>query len=166
MSKLFIMEDNKQHETFMRMAIALSLQNVSEHIGGPFGAVIVKDGKVVAQSANKVTSTNDPTAHAEVSAIRLACTALNTFDLSGCVVYTSCEPCPMCLGAIYWSRIETIYYANTKADAGKIGFDDKFIYEELDKPMEKRSLPVVQLLRDEAQEAFKLWETSPMRIEY
>lgn len=160
------MEDNKQHETFMRMAIALSLQNVSEHIGGPFGAVIVKDGKVVAQSANKVTSTNDPTAHAEVSAIRLACTALNTFDLSGCVVYTSCEPCPMCLGAIYWSRIETIYYANTKADAGKIGFDDKFIYEELDKPMEKRSLPVVQLLRDEAQEAFKLWETSPMRIEY
>ncbi|WP_131539038.1 nucleoside deaminase [Pedobacter nototheniae] len=160
------MEDNKQHETFMRMAIALSVQNVSEHIGGPFGAVIVKDGKVVAQSANKVTSTNDPTAHAEVSAIRLACTALNTFDLSGCVVYTSCEPCPMCLGAIYWSRIETIYYANTKADAGKIGFDDKFIYEELDKPMEKRSLPVVQLLRDEAQEAFKLWETSPMRIEY
>ena len=136
------MEDNKQHETFMRMAIALSVQNVSEHIGGPFGAVIVKDGKVVAQSANKVTSTNDPTAHAEVSAIRLACTALNTFDLSGCVVYTSCEPCPMCLGAIYWSRIETIYYANTKADAGKIGFDDKFIYEELDKPMEKRSLPV------------------------
>lgn len=166
MSELFIMEDNKQHETFMRMAIALSVQNVSEQIGGPFGAVIVKDGKVIAQSANKVTSTNDPTAHAEVSAIRLACTALNTFDLSGCVVYTSCEPCPMCLGAIYWSRIETIYYANTKADAGKIGFDDKFIYDELDKPMEKRSLPVVQLLRDEAQEAFKLWETSPMRIEY
>ncbi|WP_316803893.1 nucleoside deaminase [Pedobacter nototheniae] len=160
------MEENKQHETFMRMAIALSVQNVSEQVGGPFGAVIVKDGKVVAQSANKVTSTNDPTAHAEVSAIRLACTALNTFDLSGCIVYTSCEPCPMCLGAIYWSRIETIYYANTKADAGKIGFDDKFIYDELDKPMEKRSLPVVQLLRDEAQEAFKLWETSPMRIEY
>ncbi|MCZ4244539.1 nucleoside deaminase [Pedobacter punctiformis] len=160
------MEDNNQHETFMRMAIALSVQNVSENMGGPFGAVIVKDGKVIAQSANKVTSTNDPTAHAEVSAIRLACTALNTFDLSGCVVYTSCEPCPMCLGAIYWSRIETIYYANTKADAGKIGFDDQFIYDELDKPMEKRSLPVIQMLRDEAMQAFKLWETSPMRIDY
>jgi len=160
------MENNEQHEEFMRMAIRLSVQNVSESIGGPFGAVIVKDGKVIAQSANKVTSTNDPTAHAEVSAIRLACTVLNTFDLSGCIIYTSCEPCPMCLGAIYWSRIETIYYGNTKADAGKIGFDDKFIYDELDKPMEKRTLPVLQLLRDEALQAFKLWETSPMRIEY
>ncbi|PWS31460.1 nucleoside deaminase [Pedobacter paludis] len=160
------MKDNGQHEDFMRMAIALSVQNVNENIGGPFGAVVVKDGKVVAKSANKVTSTNDPTAHAEVSAIRLACTELGTFDLSGCVIYTSCEPCPMCLGAIYWSRIETIYYGNTKADAGKIGFDDKFIYDELDKPMEKRSLPVLQLLRDEASHAFKLWETSPMRIDY
>jgi len=160
------MENKEQHEDFMRMAVELSVQNVSECVGGPFGAVVVKDGKVVAKSANKVTSTNDPTAHAEVSAIRLACTALNTFDLSGCVIYTSCEPCPMCLGAIYWSRIETIYYANTKADAAHIGFDDKFIYEELDKPMEQRTLPVVQMLRDEAMEAFKLWETSPMRIDY
>jgi guanine deaminase len=160
------MENKEQHEEFMRMAIALSVQNVSENIGGPFGAVVVKDGKVIAKSANKVTSTNDPTAHAEVSAIRLACTELGTFDLSGCVIYTSCEPCPMCLGAIYWSRIETIYYGNTKADAAYIGFDDKFIYDELDKPMEKRTLPVLQLLRDESMHAFKLWETSPMRIEY
>lgn len=160
------MENKEQHEAFMRMAVELSVKNVSECVGGPFGAVIVKDGKLVAKSANQVTTTNDPTAHAEVSAIRLACTALNTFDLSGCVIYTSCEPCPMCLGAIYWSRIETIYYANTKADAADIGFDDKFIYEELDKPMEHRTLPVVQMLRDEAMEAFRLWETSPLRIDY
>ncbi|WP_316807080.1 nucleoside deaminase [Pedobacter agri] len=158
--------ENTQHEKFMRMAIALSVQNVTESIGGPFGAVIVKDGEFIAGSANKVTSTNDPTAHAEVSAIRLACQELNTFDLSGCVVYTSCEPCPMCLGAIYWSRIETIYYANTKVDAENIGFSDKFIYDELDKPMDKRSLPVVQMMRDEAMEAFSLWGDSAMRIDY
>lgn len=162
----FAMENNTQHEEFMRMAIALSVQNVTESLGGPFGAVIVKDGKIIAGSANKVTSTNDPTAHAEVSAIRLACQELNTFDLSGCVIYTSCEPCPMCLGAIYWSRIETIYYANTKVDAENIGFSDKFIYDELDKQMEKRSLPVVQMMRDEAMEAFKLWGDSAMRIDY
>jgi len=159
------MEKREEHKGFMRMAVKLSVQNVSECVGGPFGAVVVKDGKVVAKSANMVTSTKDPTAHAEVSAIRLACRELNTFDLSGCVIYTSCEPCPMCLGAIYWSRIETIYYANTKADAANIGFDDKFIYEELEKPMEQRALPVVQMLRDEAMEAFKLWEKSPMRID-
>lgn len=154
------------HNEFMRMAIALSIQNVTESIGGPFGAVIVKDGKFVAGSANKVTSTNDPTAHAEVSAIRLACQKLNTFDLSGCVIYTSCEPCPMCLGAIYWSRTETIYFANTKVDAENIGFSDKFIYEELEKPMDKRSLPAVQMMRDEAMQAFKLWGDSAMRIDY
>jgi guanine deaminase len=154
------------HKEFMRMAIALSIQNVTESIGGPFGAVIVKDGKFVAGSANKVTSTNDPTAHAEVSAIRLACQKLNTFDLSGCVIYTSCEPCPMCLGAIYWSRTETIYFANTKVDAENIGFSDKFIYEELEKPMDKRSLPAVQMMRDEAMQAFKLWGDSAMRIDY
>lgn len=150
----------------MRLAITLSAKNVTENIGGPFGAVVVKDGEIVAGSGNKVTSTNDPTAHAEVSAIRLACTKLNTFDLSGCVIYTSCEPCPMCLGAIYWAKIDTIYYANTKVDAENIGFSDKFIYEELEKEMSNRSLPIVQLMRDEALEAFKLWEKSPMRIEY
>lgn len=150
----------------MKMAIALSVENVTENIGGPFGAVIVKDGKFIAGSANKVTSTNDPTAHAEVSAIRLACAQLNTFDLDSCVIYTSCEPCPMCLGAIYWAKIDTIYYANTKTDAENIGFSDKFIYEELDKPMEKRSLPLVQMMRNEALQAFKLWETSPLSIKY
>jgi len=160
------MINQEQHQKFMQMAIDLSVQNVTESIGGPFGAVIVKDGEFIAGSANRVTSTNDPTAHAEVSAIRLACQKLNTFNLSGCVVYTSCEPCPMCLGAIYWSQIETIYYANTKTDAENIGFSDKFIYEELEKPMNERSLPVIQLMRDEALEAFKLWGNSAMRIEY
>lgn len=158
--------EKQSHEKFMRMAIALSESNVLNSAGGPFGAVIVKDGKVIAKSANKVTSTNDPTAHAEVSAIRLACKKLQTFDLSGCIVYTSCEPCPMCLSAIYWARIDVIYYANTKADAGDIGFDDQFIYEELEKPMEKRKVPVKQLLRSEAQQAFKLWESSAQRKDY
>ena len=154
------------HEDFMKMAIALSINNVKENIGGPFGAVIVRDGKIIAQSANKVTTTNDPTAHAEVSAIRLACSELQTFDLTGCVIYTSCEPCPMCLGAIYWAKIKTIYYANTKSDAENIGFSDKFIYDELEQPKEKRTLPIIQMMRNEGLEAFKLWKTSPMRIEY
>ncbi|MBC8987362.1 nucleoside deaminase [Pedobacter sp. N36a] len=156
----------QQHEKFMRMAIGLSEKNVTEELGGPFGAVVVKDGKVIAKSGNKVTSTNDPTAHAEVSAIRMACKKLKTFDLSGCVIYTSCEPCPMCLSAVYWSRINTIYYANTKVDAANIGFDDQFIYEELEKPMAARSLPIQQMLRDEALQAFKLWEQSSMRVTY
>lgn len=160
------MENIEEHAGFMRLAINLSVKNVSENIGGPFGAVVVKNGEIVAGSGNKVTSTNDPTAHAEVSAIRLACTKLNTFDLSGCVIYTSCEPCPMCLAAIYWAKIDTVYYANTKVDAEHIGFSDKFIYDELDKEMSQRSLPILQLMRDEALEAFKLWEKSPMRIEY
>ena len=147
------------------MAIRLSEQNVSKGLGGPFGAVIVKDGKVIAKSANKVAASNDPTAHAEVAAIRLACKKLKTFDLSGAVVYTSCEPCPMCLSAIYWAKIETIYYGNTKQDASSAGFDDEFIYNELDKPMEKRKLPIQQLLRDEALQAFKLWEKSPMKTD-
>lgn len=160
------MENDSLHQDFMRQAIALSIENVEKSLGGPFGAVVVKNGKLVAKSANKVTSTNDPTAHAEVSAIRLACQTLNTFDLSGCVIYTSCEPCPMCLGAIYWAKIETIYYANTKADADFIGFSDKFIYDELDKPMQNRSLPLVQLMRDEALAAFKLWDSSNQRVDY
>ncbi|WP_199120374.1 nucleoside deaminase [Pedobacter sp. ASV28] len=154
------------HKKFMRMAIRLSEKNVLQSLGGPFGAVIVKNGKVIAKSANKVTSSNDPTAHAEVAAIRLACKKLKTFDLSGCIVYTSCEPCPMCLGALYWARVDTIYYGNTKKDAAKIDFDDQFIYEELDKKMNDRKLPIIQLLRDEAQQAFQLWEKSPMKIDY
>ena len=160
------MEERKVHERFMKIAIKLSESNVLKAAGGPFGAVVVKDGKVIAKSANKVTSTNDPTAHAEVSAIRLACKKLKTFDLSGCVIYTSCEPCPMCLGAIYWARIDKIYYANTKKDAAEIDFDDNFIYEEIGRPMQQRKLPVIQLLRNEALNAFRLWQDSGMKIEY
>jgi guanine deaminase len=157
---------DKNHEKFMRMAIELSEYNVKQGQGGPFGAVIVKDGMVIARSANRVVPTNDPTAHAEVSAIRLACQELGTFSLQGCVIYTSCEPCPMCLGAIYWARIDQIFYANDKADAASIGFDDKFIYEEIACEMLNRKLPIVQLLRDEAQSAFKLWQTSETKTEY
>jgi len=154
------------HHQFMRMAIELAKTNVVSGQGGPFGAVIVKDGEVIAASSNRVVPTNDPTAHAEVAAIRLACQQLGTFNLEGCVIYTSCEPCPMCLGAIYWARIGHIYYANTKADAAAIGFDDQFIYEEIDRPMHQRRLPIMQLLRDEALQAFKLWENSDKKIDY
>src|ERR1700712_5002183 len=143
------------HEKFMQMAIDLAEYNVKEGQGGPFGAVIVKDGMVLARSANKVVPTNDPTAHAEISAIRLACQELGTYNLEGCEIYTSCEPCPMCLGAIYWARIDKIYYANTKADAADIGFDDHFIYKELALPMNERKLQVIRLLADEALAAFK-----------
>ncbi|MDB5157542.1 MAG: tRNA-specific adenosine deaminase [Mucilaginibacter sp.] len=148
------------------MAIDLAEYNVKEGQGGPFGAVIVKDGMVLARSANKVVTNNDPTAHAEVSAIRLACQELGTYNLAGCEIYTSCEPCPMCLGAIYWARIDKIYYANTKADAAAIGFDDHFIYQELDLPMDQRRLPIVQLMRDEALNSFKLWSDSENRTDY
>ncbi|WP_426585205.1 nucleoside deaminase [Mucilaginibacter sp. R-33] len=158
--------ENTAHEKFMRIAIELAEDNVKRGIGGPFGAVIVKDGMIVARSANRVVSTNDPTAHAEVSVIRLACQELEAYNLAGCEIYTSCEPCPMCLGAIYWARIDKIYYANTKADAAAIGFDDHFIYDELENPMDKRKLPFVQLLRDEALTAFKLWETTEHREHY
>lgn len=158
--------ENTAHEKFMRIAIELAEDNVKRGIGGPFGAVIVKDGMIVARSANRVVPTNDPTAHAEVSVIRLACQELETYNLAGCEIYTSCEPCPMCLGAIYWARIDKIYYANTKADAAAIGFDDHFIYDELENPMDKRKLPFVQLLRDEALTAFKLWETTEHREHY
>ncbi len=150
----------------MRIAIKLAEKNVLNASGGPFGAVVVKEGKIIAKSANKVTTTNDPTAHAEVSAIRLACKKLKTFDLSGCVIYTSCEPCPMCLGAIYWAHLDKIYFANTKKDAADIDFDDQFIYEEIDLPMEKRKLPTIPLLRDEALKAFRMWQESGMKIEY
>lgn len=154
------------HEQFMQMAIDLSEYNVKQGLGGPFGAVIVKDGMVVARSANRVVPANDPTAHAEVSVIRLACQELGTYDLEGCEIYTSCEPCPMCLGAIYWARIGKIYYANTKADAAAIGFDDHFIYDELALPMEQRKLPFQQLMRNDAQPAFKLWEAVENKTNY
>lgn len=158
--------NNETHNKFMRLAIEMSEENVRSGNGGPFGAVIVKDGVLIAKGCNLVTATNDPTAHAEVSTIRLACTSLNTFDLSGCTIYTSCEPCPMCLGAIYWARIDMIYYGNTKKDAADIGFDDHFIYEELDLPMDKRNLPIVQMLRDESLQAFRLWEKAETKTGY
>ncbi|MES2448588.1 MAG: nucleoside deaminase [Bacteroidota bacterium] len=159
------MKNNSLHEKFMRIAIQLSTKNVSEGLGGPFGAVVVKDGEIIGESANTVQQTIDPTAHAEIAAIRLACTNLKTIDLTGATIYTSCEPCPMCLGAIYWSGIDTIYYGNTKQDAASIDFDDEFIYQEIEKPLESRKLPIKQLLRNEAQQAFKLWQKSPLKEE-
>jgi len=150
---------------YMLEAIRLSIENVDAG-GGPFGAVIVKDGKIIAKAANSVTKLNDPTAHAEINAIRIAAKKLNTFDLSGCEIYTSCEPCPMCLGAIYWAHIDKVYYANTKEDARNINFDDAFIYEEILKPIDKRNKPFVQLLRNEAIKAFEKWEKKEDKIPY
>ncbi len=156
----------KEKEGFMREAIRLSIENMRAGNGGPFGAVVVKDGKIIARGFNQVTSSNDPTAHAEVVAIREACKVLNSFQLEDCEIYTSCEPCPMCLGAIYWARPSKMYYANTKKDAANIGFDDQFIYEELDLPLDKRQLAAEQLLQDEAIVAFKEWEEKINKIEY
>ena len=150
----------------MREAIRLSLENVRSGNGGPFGAVIVKNGEIIATGVNEVTSTNDPTAHAEILAIRKSCEKLGTFQLKDCEIYCSCEPCPMCLGAIYWARPDKIYYANTKKDAADINFDDDFIYQELDISIGERKLPTTQLLRDEAQIAFTSWHENPEKIEY
>ncbi|MCQ2209529.1 MAG: nucleoside deaminase [Paludibacteraceae bacterium] len=155
----------KNKEYFMKKAIEISKKSVLNN-GGPFGAVIVKDGKIIASSNNKVTINNDPTAHAEVMAIRKACKKLNTFDLSGCELYASCEPCPMCLSAMYWAHIDHYYYANQKEDAKKIGFDDNFIYEELDKKPQYRKMPREQFMRNEALEAFNMWESKGDKIEY
>ncbi|HZK68335.1 MAG TPA: nucleoside deaminase [Paludibacter sp.] len=156
------MEYNKK---FMRKAIALSIQNIQKG-GGPFGAVIVKNGKVIASGVNRVTMTTDPTAHAEITAIRKASRKLGTFDLAGCDIYTSCEPCPMCLGAIYWAHLDKMYYGNTKSDAKSIGFDDSFIYDEIELKPEKRRLLTTQLLPDEAIEAFKTWANTENKVEY
>lgn len=155
----------EQDKTFMREAIRLADESVKNG-GGPFGAVIVKDGEIVAGSANSVTIDNDPTAHAEVNTIRQACRKLGTFDLSDCVIYTSCEPCPMCLGAIYWARIKRVYYGNTKKDAAAIDFADDFIYRELELHKENRSVPLISLLRDEAIKTFKAWKQKEDRVEY
>lgn len=150
----------------MREAISLSKEKMLEGEGGPFGAVVVKDGKIIARGNNKVGSTCDPTAHAEVVAIRKACEALGSFQLDGCVLFTSCEPCPMCLGAIYWARPDKVYYANTRQDAAAIDFDDDFIYQELDKSIEQRNIPFEQILADEAAEAFELWTKKDDKIPY
>lgn len=152
-------------EEKMRRAIVLSVDNVRNG-GGPFGAVITRNGEVVAKGVNRVTANNDPTAHAEVTAIRNAAQKLGTFDLSDCEIYTSCEPCPMCLGAIYWARLKKVYFANNKEDAKNIGFDDSFIYDEMALPREERKLPSEVLMRDEAQEAFRMWNEKKDKIEY
>lgn len=151
---------------FMKRAIELSEMNMKQGQGGPFGAVIVKDGRIIGEGWNKVTSSNDPTAHAEMVAIRNASAHLNQFNLSGCEIYTSCEPCPMCLSAIYWARIDKIYYANTKSDAAKINFDDQFIYEEINRPMDQRKLPLIQILRDKAIKVFEEWQLKTDKIPY
>lgn len=152
-------------EDFMKLAITLSIENVKNG-GGPFGAVIVKDDQVIATGVNRVTSNHDPTAHAEVSAIRSACALLRTFDLSGCDIYTSCEPCPMCLGAIYWAHIDHIYYGNNKNDAAAIGFDDSFIYEEMALDRQDRKKKMTELLHDEALQAFEAWKNKSDKVKY
>ena len=156
----------KTDDFFLREAIQLAREGMTTDQGGPFGCVIVRDGRVVGKGCNQVTSTNDPTAHAEVVAIRDACQNLGTFQLDGCTLYASCEPCPMCLGAIYWARPSRIVYGAFHSDAAGAGFDDQFIYEELDKPREQRQIPMHQLLRDEANAVFREWVALEKRIPY
>ncbi|WP_409304144.1 nucleoside deaminase [Peribacillus sp. SCS-155] len=151
---------------FMEMAIEAALDNVETSHGGPFGAVVVKDGTIIAYGRNEVTAANDPTAHAEVQAIREACQKLNTFQLTDCEIYTSCEPCPMCIGAIYWARPKAVYYACTKEEAGHIGFDDDFIYKELSLPMERRSIKMEQLLLKDCDMPFRVWGQTLTKVEY
>ncbi len=150
----------------MQEAIALSQNGINNNEGGPFGCIVVKDNQIVGRGNNKVTGTNDPTAHAEVVAIRDACKNLQTFQLDGCEIYTSCEPCPMCLGAIYWARPSVIYYANTRHDAAEIGFDDSMIYEEMRADLEHRKIPIINLGRDEAKKVFDNWQLKEDKTEY
>lgn len=156
----------EQDEKFMRRAVALAQQGIDAGAGGPFGAVIVKNGEIVGEGFNQVTSTNDPTAHAEVVAIRKACQNLNSFQLDSCILYTSCEPCPMCLGAIYWARPSHVFYAATREDAANIGFDDRFIYEEIEKTFEHRQMKLVNLMRDEGLRVFENWTRKLDKTEY
>ena len=150
---------------FMKRAIELSIKSVNNG-GGPFGSVIVKGDKIIAEGSNKVTSNNDPTAHGEIVAVREACKKLNDFSLNGCELYSTCEPCPMCLSAIYWARIDKIYYANTREDSRKIDFDDSLIYTELQKNIDKRKIPMIQIMRNEALKAFELWDNKKDKIKY
>ena len=150
----------------MREAIRLSLEKSRENCGGPFGAVVVREGEIIGRGWNQVTSKNDPTAHAEVMAIRAACKKLNTFQLDDCELYASCEPCPMCLSAIYWARIRRVFYANTRRDAARIKFDDDLIYREISRPMARRKIPMRQLLRPEALKAFAAWEAKTDKVRY
>jgi tRNA(Arg) A34 adenosine deaminase TadA len=153
-------------EKFMRAAIWLSLSKMRANHGGPFGAVVVRKGKIIGRGWNRVTSTNDPTAHAEVTAIRDACQKLKTFQLDDCELYTSCEPCPMCLAAIYWARFKKVYYANTRKDAARIQFDDDLIYREVACPISRRQIPMKQLLRPEALKVFTEWQTKSDKVKY
>ncbi|MBN2475536.1 MAG: nucleoside deaminase [Pirellulales bacterium] len=151
---------------FLREAIRLSIEEMQAGVGGPFGAVVVRDGRILGTGCNRVTSAHDPTAHAEIVAIRDACARIEQFSLAGCELYASCEPCPMCLAAIYWARLDRLVYAATRADAAAAGFDDARIYDEIPRPPETRSLPTVQALRDEALAAFRAWAAKENRIEY
>ncbi len=153
-------------ERFMRMAIALATENVVSGRGGPFGAVVVREGVVLATGVNQVTATNDPTAHAEVSAIRNACRELGTFELTGATLYSSCEPCPMCLAAILWARCGRLFFGNTAGDAAEVGFDDSYFYDQVRQPADRRDLPTVNLLRTEAAASFSAWQTFAGRIPY
>lgn len=153
-------------DKFMQRAAALALEMMRADSGGPFGAVVVRNSEIIAEGWNQVTSTNDPTAHAEIVAIRRACTALGRFNLPDCEIYTSCEPCPMCLGAIYWSRLRRVYFANTRAEAAKIGFDDDFIYREIGVEPSARAIPAVQIKSAQAQAAFREWMASPDKTRY
>ena len=150
---------------FMQRAIELSIESINSG-GGPFGSVVAKDNEIISEGMNRVTVNNDPTAHGEITAIRQACKKLNTFDLSGYELYSNCEPCPMCLSAIYWARIDKIYYANTREDAQKIDFDDSLIYSELQKNIDKRKIPMIQMMRDEALKAFELWDKKTDKVKY
>ncbi|HEV2690907.1 MAG TPA: nucleoside deaminase [Bryobacteraceae bacterium] len=150
----------------MQRAIELSLENVRSGAGGPFAALVVRGGAILATGTNQVTATQDPTAHAEVVAIRGACQVVHNFQLSDCELYTTCEPCPMCMGAIYWARLAKVYYANTRDDAARIGFDDSLIYDQLVLPLDKRKIPMIPLMREQAREAFRDWEKSQTKIRY
>ncbi len=150
----------------MLEAISLSKENIKNATGGPFGAVIVKNGEIISGGSNQVTTHNDPTAHAEIEAIRAACKKLKSFSLEGCEIYTSCEPCPMCLSAIYWARIERIYFANSREDAAELNFDDEFLYREINKENHNRKIPMVQMLRDEAIKVFNDWKHKEDKIHY
>ena len=162
----FFMKKQLPDEVYMSEAFKKAFEGIRKNNGGPFGAVIVKDENIISKASNSVTLDNDPTAHAEINAIRAACSILKTFDLSGGTLYTSCEPCPMCLGAIYWARIDKIFYANSRTDAKKIGFDDSFIYDELEKPMSERSIPTIQIMHNEAIKSFEVWKQKNDKIEY
>jgi|HubBroStandDraft_6_1064221.scaffolds.fasta_scaffold1034346_1 guanine deaminase len=162
----YTVHETRMDNSYMARAIHLAIDNVRSGRGGPFGAVIVKDGNIVAEGANQVTFSKDPTAHAEVLAIRAACQKLDVFDLEGCEIFTSCEPCPMCLGAIYWARLSRIYFASAADDAAKAGFDDSLIYREIAQPHAQRKVPMIQTMRDQSLAAFRAWQEKPDKIDY